>query len=227
MVIIDEEKYEELLSCVGTSLVEIDEEEVDAMNKEIADKVCADWEEIDKLGERWTSYIVNDECCGMASNRNDSAVDLMIAVQMSVYPRTVTWVDVESAIEDWRKARKPDRSDVSEFTDHLKRVYQYIDGWAFRKYMDSPHNVMQNKSDLWKRVSYQCCANGYGTNWLNCVMVPEPLALRDYAIESIGYNGAPTDSDIEEHLADGNVGKITLDMVKEAFAKEQEEKEND
>ena len=204
---------------------EVSKERFIELQKKYAKQICFRWDDVNKLGRSWVKEILADESCGMPGSRNDSAVDLLIAMQLAVYPEQLDWKDVLDILPAWQEDKKASDGERGQFRDHFSRVFDYLDNWAFRIYYDNPRDIERSVNEEIKREVYKVTFDSPYLVTMGYAMVPDPIGLMSYALENIGGAGCPSTWDIRKNLSDDDAGRITLDAVKRAFAEEQERKE--
>ena len=194
------------------------------LQKEYAEKVCCRWENVNELGRFWVKAILSDSSCGMPGSRNDSAVDLLIAMQLAAYPEQLDWKDVLDTVNAWQEDKKASNDERKQFRDHLSRVFDYVDNWAFRVYYDNPRDIERSVNEEVKTEVYKVTFDSPYVVTMGYAMVPDPLDIMRYALRNIGRVGCPSLPAIGRYLSDDDAGRITLNTVKRAFADEQERK---
>ena len=203
---------------------EVSKERFLELQKEYAKKVCSRWDNVNELGRFWVKEILADRSCGMPGSRNDSAVDLLIAMQLAAYPEQLDWKDVLDILPAWQENKKASGDERRRFRDHLSRVFGYVDNWAFRVYYDNPRNIERSVNKEVKTEVYKVTFDSPYLVTMGYAMVPDPIDLMRYALENIGGVGCPSAQAIERYLSDDDAGRITLNTVKRAFADEQKRK---
>lgn len=204
---------------------EVSKERFIELQKEYEKQVCCRWDDVNELGRSWVKEILADESCGMPGSRNDSAVDLLIAMQLAAYPEQLDWKDVLDILPAWQEDKKASDGERRQFRDHLSRVFDYVNNWAFRIYHDNPRDIERSVNEEIKRETYKVTFDSHYLVTMGYAMVPDPIGLISYALENIGGAGCPSVQAIERCLSDDDAGRITLDAVKRTFAEEQERKE--
>lgn len=203
---------------------EVSKERFLELQKEYAEKVCCRWENVNELGRFWVKAILSDSSCGMPGSRNDSAVDLLIAMQLAAYPEQLDRKDVLDILSAWQEDKKASGDERRQFRDHLSRVFDYVDNWAFRVYYDNPRDIERSVNEEVKTEVYEVTFDSPYAFTMGYAMVPDPIGLMRYALENIGGAGCPSAQAIGRYLSDDDAGRITLNTVKRAFADEQERK---
>ena len=130
---------------------EVSKERFIELQKKYAKQICFRWDDVNKLGRSWVKEILADESCGMPGSRNDSAVDLLIAMQLAVYPEQLDWKDVLDILPAWQEDKKASDGERGQFRDHFSRVFDYLDNWAFRIYYDNPRDIERSVNEVIKR----------------------------------------------------------------------------
>lgn len=205
--------------------IEVSKERFIELQKKYAEQVCCRWDDVNELGRSWVEKILADRSCGMPGWRNDSAVDLLIAMQLASYPEQLDWKDVLDILTAWQEDKKASDSERSQFRNHLSRVFDYVDNWAFRIYYDNPRDIERSVNEEIKTEVYKVTFDSPYLVAMGHAMVPDPIDLMSYAFENIGGTGCPSVQAISGCLSDDDAGRITLNRVKRAFADEQERKE--
>lgn len=200
-------------------------EQLAELEKKYAEQVCERWEDVNDLGKAWVDKILSDRNCGMPSWRNDSAVDLLIAMQLATYPEQLNWLDVLAMLKIWQDNKSATNAEMQRFQEHLSRVFDYIDVWAFRDYYANPRNIERSVNEEIKTEVYKVTFDSYWEVFTRHAKAPDPIGLMAYAIGNIGGAGCPSVQAIGGCLSDDDAGRITLNRVKRAFADEQERKE--
>ena len=211
--------------CETIEKNEMSKEQFDELQKKYAEQICFRWDDVNELGRSWVKEILADGSCGMPGSRNDSAVDLLIAMQLAAYPEQLGVKDVSDIAHTWQEDKKASDGERRQFEDHLSRVFEYVDSWAFRICYDDPRDIERSVDEEAKTETYKVTFDSPYLVTMGYAMAPDPIGLISYALGNIGGAGCPSVQAIGRCLSDDDAGRITLHTVKRAFAEEQERKE--